>query len=88
MGKNADEFAEAVEKSRFDQLRNQEKESGFREKLPGVKMFFREGMLGGWRGILNGEQIGAVIEANRKSMERLDYSSENGELVGGGSLSI
>ena len=75
------EIEAAVEASRFDNLRKQEDESGFQEKAPKVKNFFRRGTVGGWREELTKEQIDRVIEINCSGMERLGYLGGDREVA-------
>lgn len=72
------EIAAAVRKSRFDRLRRSEEQSGFTEKAPRVKHFFRKGVVGEWRQKLTPEQVERVVEANRTGMERLGYLDGRG----------
>ncbi len=76
--RSKDEIELAVNKSRFETLRQQEEENGFREKAPTVKHFFRKGIVGDWQGVLTEQQIAKVIAVNRPSMERLGYLDSAG----------
>lgn len=72
------EIAAAVRKARFENLRRNEEEEGFREKAPRVKHFFRKGMVGEWREALTPEQVEQVVTANRPGMERMGYLDGRG----------
>jgi hypothetical protein len=63
----------AVRFSSFKVLRAQEKKSGFVERTPVQKSFFRAGKSGGWRQQLSEAQIGRMLEAHREQMQRFDY---------------
>jgi aryl sulfotransferase len=63
----------AVHNSRFSELQRQERESGFRDRLPAGGQFFRGGQTGGWRKELTPEQACRIEDANRAVMQRLGY---------------
>ncbi len=63
----------AVRFSSFRVLRAQEKKSGFVERTPVQKSFFRAGKSGGWRKQLSEAQIRRMLEAHREQMQRFDY---------------
>ncbi len=68
-----DEISAAVEKSRFENLKKQEAEKGFREKNIRSESFFRKGNTGDWKNTLNARQINEIIRYHRKTMERFGY---------------
>lgn len=73
-------IARAVEFCRFENLRRQEDQSGFKEKNGRVKNFFRQGKVGGWREELSAEQVRQIVETNQPAMDRLGYRFEDGDL--------
>jgi Sulfotransferase domain len=66
---------EAIEKSSFERLKEQEKERGFFEKPAQAKDFFRVGRAGAWREHLTAEQVRVVMEINRAQAQRFGYTS-------------
>ena len=73
---DTDRLALAVERSRFERLRAEEEQEGFRERMPLAPSFFRKGRAGDWRGALSAKQIRAVVDAHAPVMERLGYLRE------------
>src|SRR5581483_227470 len=76
----------AVAFARFDELKRQEQDKGFREapQSRGDGNFFRRGIAGAWRDELTPEQIGRIETAHGDMMRRLGYrlsteASETGE---------
>lgn len=63
----------AIRFSSFDQLKTQEKQSGFIEKHENANTFFRQGCKNQWREKLTDEQIRRVIAANKEQMARFKY---------------
>ncbi|MDA0231526.1 MAG: sulfotransferase domain-containing protein [Proteobacteria bacterium] len=63
----------AVRFSSFKVLRTQEKKSGFVERTPVQKSFFRSGKSGNWRTQLTPAQIRRLLGNHREQMERFDY---------------
>ena len=72
---DAEGVARAVERSRFEVLRDQEARDGFRERMSRAG-FFREGRAGCWRDALSADQVRAVVDAHAPAMERLGYLRE------------
>jgi aryl sulfotransferase len=70
---DAARLAAAIEHSRFDQLRAQEEQSGFRERPVRAQRFFRSGRTGAWRAVLSPSQIEQVIAAHGETMRRFGY---------------
>ncbi len=63
----------SIEFSSFENIQNQEKEKGFREKAAMAKSFFRKGISGDWKNILTTEQIVKIVSRHQKMMERFGY---------------
>ena len=63
----------AVRFSSFKVLRAQEKKSGFVERTPAQKSFFRAGKSGSWRTQLTQAQIRRMLGDHREQMQRFDY---------------
>ena len=68
-----DRLMRAIRFSSFKVLKSQEKKSGFVERTPVQKSFFRTGKSGAWRKQLNGGQIRRLLTDHREQMERFDY---------------
>ena len=69
-------LARAVEHSAFHRLRAQEAADGFNEKQPTAASFFRAGVAGQWRSVLQAAQVQAVVDAHGEAMERFGYLPE------------
>lgn len=63
----------AVAKSSFAEMCRQEAESGFKERPPTAKVFFREGRPGQWRDALTPARIAEIIRTHEPMMQRLGY---------------
>lgn len=66
-------LARARRFSAFDALKAQERSSGFVERSPSSKWFFRNGKAGQWRQALSRPQIEQIISTHREQMQRFDY---------------
>ncbi len=66
-------LARAIEHSAFHHLRTQEAAHGFREKQPTAPSFFRAGVAGEWRRVLEAAQVQAVVAAHGDVMKRFAY---------------
>jgi len=75
------QIQKAIELSAFENLQNQEKEKGFREKSAASKAFFRKGKIGSWREELNSEQVKQIISDHGGIMQRFGYLDEKGEIL-------
>ena len=73
---DAEGVARAVDRSRFEVLRDQEARDGFVERMPRAPSFFREGRASSWRDVLSPEQVRAVVDAHAPVMDRLGYLAE------------
>jgi hypothetical protein len=71
--KTAEEIEKAIFESRFDKLKEQEKEKGFGEKNKRSESFFRSGKSGGWVNELNAEQIKSIVENHKEVMLKYNY---------------
>lgn len=63
----------AVAAADFQRLRQQEMEKGFRERPEASEVFFRGGRAGEWREVLSAAQVKAIVDKNRRWMERFGY---------------
>ena len=61
----------------FNVLKKQEKDHGFREKIPFAESFFRKGKVGSWRETLSNEQAQKIIDDHRDTMSRFGYLDGN-----------
>ncbi len=66
----------AVRLSSFEALQAQEREHDFKERLPGMTMFFRKGKAGSWREELDAGQVERIIRDHGTVMRRLGYLEE------------
>ena len=71
----------AVEFSRFEEVKRQENENGFSEKLLSAKTFFRKGQVGSWREALTAEQAAKIVADHGEVMRRFGYLDDKGEVV-------
>jgi Sulfotransferase domain len=67
------ELADAIDRSLFDRLREQEENAGFRERPEQAKRFFREGRAGQWKEVLTPQQIQRIVDAHGEQMQRFGY---------------
>jgi hypothetical protein len=67
------ELAEAIDRSSFERLREQEEKEGFRERPEHAKRFFREGRTGQWKDVLTPAQIKRIVDAHGEQMQRFGY---------------
>lgn len=73
-----DQLAQAVDRSSFERLKEQEDREGFREKPKVAARFFREGRAGQWQELLTPAQIRAVIRDHGEQMKRFGYLADDG----------
>ncbi len=64
----------AIEATHFNKLQQKESESGFKEKQPKTKMFFRSGTAGNWKKELTKTQAESLVEHHQNVMQRYGYS--------------
>ena len=69
----AEDVERAVRHSAFDELKRQETEKDFAERMAKNARFFREGRSGGWRERLTSEQAAALCAAHGPVMKRFGY---------------
>ena len=68
------EILKAIEDSKFDKLKAQEKEKGFGEKNKESKSFFRSGKSGGWKDELTFNQVHTICQHHHKVMLEYGYN--------------
>jgi hypothetical protein len=74
---DAARIQKAIAFSSFGELQKQEKEKGFRERLPKTSgAFFRQGRVGGWRDELTPDLVKQLIDAQGETMKRFGYLDE------------
>jgi hypothetical protein len=71
----------AIEFSRFEELRQQEEKTGFAERPPRAKSFFRKGEIGSWRETLSPKQARKLVADHAAVMRRFGYLNERDEPV-------
>jgi hypothetical protein len=74
-------FQRSLEASSFEYLKRQERQTGFKEKSPKTKTFFREGKSGTWKKYLNEKQISEISRRHCEVMKRLNYLDTNGNIL-------
>jgi hypothetical protein len=62
-----------IEQVGFEKLQEKESESGFREKLPKTKQFFRSGKAGNWKHELTREQALSIVQHHYEMMKQFSY---------------
>ena len=67
----------AIKFSKIGVLQEQEKDSGFREKPLRAESFFRSGIIGSWKELLEEELIRSMYDYNNKVMDRFGYTIDN-----------
>ncbi|MBO9712354.1 sulfotransferase domain-containing protein [Sphingomonas sp.] len=65
--------AGAVEATRFEELAEQERRHGFRERMDRTERFFHTGRSGGWRELLSADQAARIERDHGEVMARLGY---------------
>jgi hypothetical protein len=69
----AAQLREAIRRSSFKELQDQEQKSGFREKPEPAQRFFRKGQVGEWRSTLRRLQVRRIVRAHGEQMQRFGY---------------
>ena len=77
----SDQIQEAIERSSFNKMKEQEEKEGFREKPKEAKQFFREGRAGQWKQILTPAQIKKIVKDHGEQMKRFGYLTNDGAPV-------
>jgi Sulfotransferase domain len=70
---NDEQLADAIDRSSFERLREQEEKDGFRERPEKAERFFREGRTGQWKDVLTPQQIQRIVDAHGEQMQRFGY---------------
>lgn len=70
------QLGDAIERSSFEKLQNQEAELGFSEKPRDAQRFFREGRAGQWRDRLTRRQVRRILKAHHVQMARFGYLTD------------
>jgi hypothetical protein len=68
-----EQLADAIDRSSFERLREQEEKEGFRERPEVAERFFREGRTGQWKEVLTSQQIQRIVDAHGEQMQRFGY---------------
>ena len=63
----------AIQFASFGELKKQELASGFVEKSPNSRHFFRKGRKNQWVDVLSGEQAERIVKRHREQMDRFGY---------------
>jgi len=64
------ELDDAIDRSSFERLREQEEKAGFRERPEKAERFFRDGRAGQWKEVLTSQQIQRIVDAHGEQMKR------------------
>ena len=72
---------QALEATDFQQLRSQENERGFGERLEYGQQFFRKGVVGDWRQHLSTQQIKQMVETHKTMLRWAGYIDENSRIT-------
>ena len=75
MGIDQGQLNKAIGFSSFSELARQESVSGFRERPPHAKQFFRQGVSGQWNHILKRSQVEKIIATHGNVMAKLGYET-------------
>lgn len=67
------QIKDAIEKSDFSVLSNQEKQGGFKEKMIKSRSFFRKGIIGDWKNHLNNEILNEIVNKHKEIMIKYGY---------------
>ena len=68
-----EQLADAIGRSSFERLREQEEKDGFRERPEKAERFFREGRAGQWKDVLTPAQVQRLVDAHGEQMQRFGY---------------
>jgi len=67
------QLAEAIDRSSFDKLKDQEEKDGFFERPERAERFFREGRAGQWKEVLTPQQVDRIVKDHGEQMARFGY---------------
>jgi hypothetical protein len=73
LNKDKSRIKQAISFSSFQELKKQELKSGFVERSPDSKAFFRKGQKNQWVNSLNDDQVTRMIDHHRDQMARFGY---------------
>ncbi len=76
-----DRLQKAIEFSDFKILKQQELDSGFKERPYYANAFFREGKISSWKRYLTNEHVKKIIAFSSEMMVKFGYLTVNGELI-------
>ncbi|MGE0090835.1 MAG: sulfotransferase domain-containing protein [Bacteroidales bacterium] len=79
--KTDQQIRDAIQRSDFRILSEQEKENGFKEKMIQSKFFFRKGKIGDWRNHLDNEIQNKIIENHKDTMIKFGYLTSESKLI-------
>jgi len=79
--KTDQQIKDGIQKSDFRILSEQEKESGFKEKMIKSTSFFRKGQIGDWRNHLDKKTQNKIIENHKDTMMKFGYLSSGNKLI-------
>lgn len=68
-----EQLADAIDRSSFEKLKEQEEKAGFLERSEKAERFFRDGRAGQWKEVLTPAQIARIVDAHKEQMERFGY---------------
>jgi len=68
-----EQLTDAIDRSSFERLREQEEKDGFRERPEKAERFFREGRAGQWKEVLTPQQVQRIVDAHGEQMQRFGY---------------
>ena len=77
---NNDKIKSAIQKSDFKILSDQEKKSGFKEKMIKSTSFFRKGLIGDWKNHVDEKTKKIIISTHFEIMKKFGYIEENEDL--------
>ena len=81
LDKTDEQIRAAEAQCRFEKLKQQEEEKGFREKMAKCDSFFNRGETGYWKAELTDAQVSEIINHNSEVMKRFGYLDDQGNPV-------